>query len=140
VRRFLIIDDEPFVREAMVRVLTSPGVVVEAAADATAGIELLRTRPADLAIIDLMLPGVDGVAAIGQIRREFPRIGIIGISGGGSHGLTEYRPDSVSTCAYLAASKSAGADAVIAKPFETQELWALIDTVLGTDKRAAQCA
>ena len=139
-RRFLIIDDEPFVREAMVRVLSSPTVAVEAVADATSGIALLRTRPAELVIVDLMLPGIDGVDAINQIRREFPRIGIIGISGGGSHGLTEYRPDAVSTCAYLAASKSAGADAVLAKPFETHELWALIDTVLGTDKRAAQCA
>jgi CheY-like chemotaxis protein len=125
-RKVLVIDDEPFVREALERVLKSSSVEVIGAADADAGFAALRAGPFDLAIVDVILPGLDGVAAIKQIRREYPGIRIIAISGGGNFGLSAYQPEAISTSAYLAACKAAGADATLAKPFETGELRALI--------------
>jgi CheY-like chemotaxis protein len=128
--RVLVIDDEPYVRAALMRVLGSPLLEVVAAADAEEGIAALEAAPTRLAIVDVVLPGMDGVAAIRKIRAEFPLVRIIAMSGGGNFGLDEYRPDAISTCAYLAACRAAGAHGVIAKPFETHELRALIHSVL----------
>ena len=124
--RILVIDDESFVRQAIERVLASPNTSVVAASDAAAGFAVLLESPIDVVIIDVVLPGMDGVAAIKQMRREYPDVRIIAISGGGNFGLNAYQPEAISTSAYLAACKAAGADRVLAKPFETSELRALI--------------
>ena len=130
--RILVIDDEMYVREALERVLTSPTITVVSAADAAAGFDVLRAESVDLVIVDIVLPGMDGVAAIKEIRRIRPGVRIIAISGGGNFGLTAYRPDAISTIAYLAAGSAAGADGVLAKPFETAELRALITEIFTT--------
>ena len=132
--RILVIDDETFVREALQRVLGSPTVDVISAATADAGLAALRESPVDLVIIDAVLPGMDGVAAIREICRAHPDVRIIAMSGGGNFGLNAYRPDSISTSAYLAACAVAGADGTLAKPFETAELRAMIGRVLGLER------
>jgi CheY-like chemotaxis protein len=129
VHRILVIDDEPFVLEALARVLASADVAVIGAATADAGLSVLRESPVDLVIIDVVLPGMDGVAAIKILRREYPLVRIIAISGGGNFGLSAYLPDAISTSAYLAACKAAGANGTLAKPFETAELRSLIQQV-----------
>jgi CheY-like chemotaxis protein len=129
VQRILVIDDEPFVLEALARVLGSTAVTVIGASNADAGLAAMRESPVDLAIIDVILPGMDGVEAIKIMRREFPDVRIIAISGGGNFGLNSYLPEAISTNAYLAACKAAGANGTLAKPFETAELRALIDQV-----------
>ncbi len=128
-RSILVIDDEPFVLEALKRVLASTAVAVTGASTADAGLAAMRESPVDLVIIDVILPGIDGVAAIKIIRRDHPAVRIIAISGGGNFGLNAYLPEAISTSAYLAACKAAGADGILAKPFETAELRALIDQV-----------
>jgi len=129
VQRILVIDDERYVREALERVLKSPAVTVVSAPDAATGLAMLQESPIDLVIIDVVLPGMDGVAAIKQIRRDHPNIRIIAISGGGNFGLNAYLPEAISTTAYLAACKAAGAEATLAKPFETADLRSLINQV-----------
>jgi CheY-like chemotaxis protein len=129
VQRILVIDDEPFVLEALARVLASSEVAVIGAANADAGLAVLRESPVDLVIIDVVLPGMDGVAAIKIMRREYPLVRIIAISGGGNFGLSAYMPDAISTSAYLAACKAAGANGTLAKPFETADLRSLIEQV-----------
>ncbi len=124
--RILVIDDEEFVREALDRVLKSSQNMVMSAPDADSGLAVLRDSPVDVVIVDVVLPGMDGVAAIRQMRREYPGLRIIAISGGGNFGLTAYQPEAISTSAYLAACKAAGADSTLAKPFETAELRALL--------------
>ena len=124
--RILVIDDEDFVREALERVLKSPSTTVMGAPDATAGLALMRQSSVDLVIVDVVLPGMDGLAAVKEIRRDYPGVRIIAISGGGNIGLSAYRPESISTSAYLAACSAAGADRVLPKPFETAELRAMI--------------
>jgi DNA-binding response OmpR family regulator len=134
VKRILVIDDETLVCEALQRVLTSPTVSVIAAPDAGAGLATLRESPVDLVIVDVVLPGMNGVAAIKEIRRHHPEVRIIAISGGGNCGLNAYRPQAILTNAYLAASTSAGADAILAKPFETAELRSLIAQLLAPER------
>ena len=127
-QRILVIDDEPFVLEALKRALAATAVVV-VASTADAGLAAMREAPVDLVIVDVILPGMDGVAAIKLIRRDHPGVRIIAISGGGNFGLNSYLPNAISTSAYLAACKAAGADGVLAKPFETAELRSLINQV-----------
>lgn len=126
--RILVIDEEAFVREALQRVLAGTATVTTAS-DAATGLALLRDSPADLVIIDVVLPAVDGVAAIREIRRDYPHTRVIAIAGSGTSGLSSYRPEAISTNAYLAASSVAGAHGTLAKPFETAELRELIDRV-----------
>lgn len=127
--RILVIDDEPFVLDALTRVLATAGVEVIGASNADAGLAAMRDSSIDLVIIDVILPGMDGVTAIKNIRRDYQGVRIIAISGGGNFGLNDYLPDAISTSAYLAACKTAGADGILAKPFETAELRALINQV-----------
>ncbi|MHB8726467.1 MAG: response regulator [Casimicrobiaceae bacterium] len=133
-QRILVVDDEVYVREAMQRVLRSDCVTVAGAADAAAAFAALREAPTDLVIIDVILPEMDGVAAIKQIRRDHPDVRIIAISGGGNFGLSAYLPEAISTSAYLAACSAAGAHGVLPKPFETSELRSLIDRVLSAER------
>jgi CheY-like chemotaxis protein len=132
--RILVIDDETFVREALARVLKSQSVTVRGAEDAAAGFAAMRESAVDLVIIDVILPGMDGVAAIKRIRHDYPGVRIIAISGGGNFGLAAYRPEAISTAAYLAACKVAGADGTLAKPFETAELRLLIDQLMAAER------
>lgn len=133
--RILVIDDETLVREALERVLKSPSVSVIGAPDAATGLKLMRELPVDLVIVDVILPGMDGAAAIKEMRRDYPLARIIAISGGGNFGLNAYRPESITTNAYLAACSAAGADRILPKPFETAELRTLIEELFAT-KRA----
>jgi CheY-like chemotaxis protein len=127
-RRILVIAEEALVRDGLQRVLTATSTVVTAG-DAAQGLSLLRESPTDLVIIDVASPATDGVAAIREIRRDYPDTRVIAISGGGGSGLSSYRPDAISTNAYLAACSVAGAHGTMAKPFETGELRELIDRV-----------
>jgi len=85
--------------------------------------------PQDVVLTDIVMPDMEGLETIKRIRRGNPALPIIAISGGGNFGLNAYLPDAISTAAYLAACKAAGAEATLAKPFETAELRSLINQV-----------
>jgi len=129
-KHLLVIDDEPFVRDALKRVLESDAVTVHTAPDADAALIQLRSQPTDLVVVDVIMPGTDGVELIRRLRAEYPAVRIVAISGGGNFELTGYRPEAVSTRAYLAAATKAGADASLAKPFDTADLEAVIRPLL----------
>jgi CheY-like chemotaxis protein len=126
VKKILIVDDEPFVREALKRVLECASVEVEVADSAESALERAATHRIDLVIVDIIMPGMDGVQFIRALRAQRADLHIIAISGGGNFAVGGYRPDSISTQAYLAAATQAGADAVLAKPFEISELEAVV--------------
>lgn len=129
-KHLLVIDDEPFVRDALKRVLEASEVRVDVAADAEAGLLQVAQQAYDLVILDIIMPGMDGVQLIRRLRTDYPAMSIIAISGGGNFELSGYRPEAISTQAYLAAASNAGADGVLAKPFETDELEALVRPML----------
>jgi CheY-like chemotaxis protein len=94
-------------------------------------LEELRRRGADVVITDIIMPKINGVEAIDFIRKEFPSVRIIAISGGGNFGISAYQPNAITTSAYLAAAERAGAHMILTKPFESRDLIQAVEQVLG---------
>lgn len=128
--RILIVDDEPLVRDALKRVLEEDGWSVDIVADAKSALDRLAAQPYTLAIVDIIMPDMDGVELIRTLRQGFPALRVVAISGGGNFELSGYSPEAMTTRTYLAAARSVGADAVLAKPFDMEELLGTIRPLL----------
>jgi CheY-like chemotaxis protein len=110
--RVLIIDDEDAVRDAVRQILERAGYEVTEAADGRKGMVQLRQQPVDLVITDILMPEQEGIETIRVLRKEFPQIKILAISGGGRAGMFEVLPD----------AQLFGAHHTLAKPFERKDL------------------
>ena len=128
--RLLIVDDEPDVRSAMRRVLERAGYAVRVAGAAEQALEELRVETVELMITDMIMPKENGATLIASVKAEFPAVRILAISGGGNFWPQGYKREAITTSAYLAAASTAGADGVLAKPFEILELLEVIRSVL----------
>jgi YesN/AraC family two-component response regulator len=129
--RILVIDDEPDVRDGIKRVLDRAGFSVRVVDNAADAMLELKRLAADVVITDIIMPKVNGVDAIECIVREFPMVRIVAISGGGNFDVTGYQPAAITTTAYLAAAKRAGAHCILTKPFESRELIEAVERVMG---------
>lgn len=126
--RILVIDDDPEIRSMLRQMLERVGHEVMEAGDGKAGVELYREQSADLIIMDIIMPVRSGWAAIVELRREFPDIKIIAISGG-----RELGPHS-----YLTVAKRFGAKRIFRKPIEKEELLEAVgDLLAGKDRSSA---
>jgi len=128
--RLLLVDDEKNVRASMARVLERAGFIVRLADSAEQAIAALRAEGAELVITDVIMPRQNGVDLVRALKAEFPGTAVIAISGGGNFWPQGYKPEAITTSAYLAAAAQAGADGVIAKPFEIAELLDVVRSVL----------
>jgi len=120
--RIIVIDDEQDVRDALKEVLERAGFDVDIAANGDDGLELLRSKGADVVITDIIMPGKNGVETVHDIRKNFPKTRVIVISGGGNVAPMEYEPSAIKTSAYLASAAAEGADATLTKPFDRREI------------------
>jgi len=118
----LVIDDDEGVRGALKRVLERAGYAVRTVASGEEGLRAIRQQRPDVVITDIIMPKMDGAVVIKAIASEFPGIRVIAISGGGNVGVADYKPESITTTAYLSAAKQAGAHVVLTKPFETSDM------------------
>ena len=73
----LIVDDEPAIRDLMARWVRALGLQPDTAANAYEALAALRTQPYDLAVIDVMLPGHDGLWLTSQLRRDHPQTAVV---------------------------------------------------------------
>jgi CheY-like chemotaxis protein len=128
--KILVVDDEVEVGAAIRRVLERAGYAVTLANNATEGLEAVAQQPPDIVITDIIMPKVHGVELIKTLRERYPRIRIIAISGGGSFGPLGYKPEAISTHAYLAAAREAGAQEILTKPFDLTDLIAAVRRLL----------
>src|SRR5882724_3427570 len=130
-QRILVIDDERDVRDSVKCVLDLAGYEVLTAENVTEALEQLRRTPMDLVITDIIMPKMNGVQAIESIRRAFPMVRIVAISGGGNFGVAGYQPTAIATNAYLRSAEEAGAHVVLTKPFELDDLIEVVEKLLG---------
>ncbi|MEA3158950.1 MAG: hypothetical protein QOD95_498 [Gammaproteobacteria bacterium] len=130
-QRILVIDDERDVRDSVKCVLDLAGYEVLTAENVTEALEQLQRTPMDLVITDIIMPKMNGVQAIESIRRAFPMVRIVAISGGGNFGVAGYQPTAIATNAYLRSAEEAGAHVVLTKPFEFDDLIEAVEKLLG---------
>ncbi len=74
--RILIIDDEVSPRES-VRLVLKDKYIVSTASDGLEGLDFMMKSPVDLVVLDIMMPGMDGVTVIQKIKKRFPEIEVI---------------------------------------------------------------
>jgi CheY-like chemotaxis protein len=130
-QRILIVDDERDVRDSVKSVLDLAGYEVFTADNATEALNQLGRTPMDLVITDIIMPKMNGVQAIQSIRKAFPLVRIVAISGGGNFGVGGYQPTAIATNAYLRSAEEAGAHLVLTKPFELDDLLGAVEKLLG---------
>ena len=118
--RILVIDDDPGVRDILNQMLVRLGHDCETAPDGKEGMRIFRNNPAELVITDILMPEKEGIETILELRREFPDVKIVAISGGGAVG-----PE-----IYLTMAKELGADRTLSKPFNLRELSDLLSDLL----------
>ena len=122
----VVVDDEPDIGEVIRRVLERAGFEITVTASAAAALQAIALRPPDVVITDIIMPKTNGVELIKKLHTDYPRVRVIAISGGGSFGPLSYKPDAISTHAFLAAAREAGAHEILTKPFDLSELLAAI--------------
>ena len=121
--KILVIDDEPAITNLVSAYLRTEGYEVYTAADGNAGLKAARAFKPDLVILDLMLPGIDGIELLSRLRRE-SEVYVI---------MLTARTEETDKIVGL----SVGADDYVTKPFSPRELVARVKAALRRLKTGA---
>jgi CheY-like chemotaxis protein len=108
----LIVDDEAQMRKLVRLMLAGGGHDVMEAASGVEALKLLKNKAVDLVITDIVMPDMDGLELIKEIKKIAPAQKVLGVSGGGQNG-----PD-----LYLQLAMKFGADRIMLKPFKAKDL------------------
>jgi DNA-binding response OmpR family regulator len=119
-RRVLVVDDEPHIRTVLRGYLRADGFEVEEAGDGEAAMVQMRGNPPDLVLLDVMLPGIDGLEVLRQLR-TFSDAYVF---------LVTARAEEVVKLVGL----GVGADDYVTKPFSPREVTARVKAVLRRDR------
>ena len=122
-RRILIIDDSPTIVAALRKMLRSADCITYEAGDAETGLQLLRTERPDFIFLDIVLPGMNGFAALRLMRRDNLTHNTPVIMMSGNEQATEQ---------FYA--KRIGADDFMKKPFSRNEVFARIENLIAANK------
>src|SRR6266511_1719599 len=82
----LVVDDEEIMREILETLLVREGYEVRLASSGEEGLELARALPFDAAIVDIMMPGLDGIATLDELKRLDEDLAVVIITAYGSIG------------------------------------------------------
>ena len=117
--RILIIEDDQAVRDLLTHALERENHQVVVASDGEIGITLYRATPCDLVITDIYMPKKEGLETITELRREFPGVKIIAISGDPAEGFDP-----------LSLARKLGALRTFVKPFVLNEFLIAVKEIL----------
>jgi two-component system response regulator MprA len=126
--KILVVDDDRAIRESLARALELDGYEVELAPDGAVALATIRASRPDVAIVDVMMPNIDGLTVCRVLRAERDRLPIL---------MLTARTETSDRVAGL----DAGADDYLPKPFELDELMARLRALLRrsrNDDEAAQ--
>src|SRR5258707_8603796 len=114
--RVLIVEDDRVLREGVMDLLRGGGYEAEAVADGTEGLRRAIAEPFDLVLLDLALPGLDGIEVCRRLRMTRPAVPILMLTARGSE------DDKVR-------GLNVGADDYVTKPFGARELLARVEAL-----------
>jgi two-component system, OmpR family, response regulator MprA len=123
--RILVVDDEPALRQALARALALERYSVTLAHDASYALDLLAAESYDAIVLDILMPGMDGVELCRQLRRGGDRTPVLMLTA--RDGLDD-----------RVAGLDAGADDYLPKPFALRELMARVRALLRRGSLPAQ--
>src|SRR5271168_977629 len=109
--RILIIDDEASIRESLETLLSLEGYIIDTAPDGEEGLHTIGQRSYDLVLLDLALPGMNGIEVLGQIRERYTDLPVIMIT---AYGTVNNVVDAI----------HAGAQNFVQKPWDNEKLLA----------------
>jgi DNA-binding response OmpR family regulator len=107
--RVLVVDDERDFNETIVKRLTRRGFHAETALSGPAALEILSRQAFDVALLDIMMPGMDGIEVLREVKRRYPGVEVILLTG---HASVESGVQGMSM----------GANAYLIKPVDFEEL------------------
>lgn len=116
-KRILIIEDDAHIAEGLELNLRMKGYAVQIAADGVSGLQRWKESQPDLVILDIMLPGIDGISVLRSIRLEDERVPILILSAKGAS------DDKIKGLSY-------GVDDYLAKPFNLEEFLLRVERLL----------
>lgn len=116
----LIVDDDDAIRKMLRITLTRMGHSVDDVSNGSKAWAAFQARPADLVIMDLIMPEKEGLETIRQFRRNGAKTKILAVSGGGRMDARDL----------LVIAEQLGADKILAKPFSGEELTAVLNVLL----------
>ena len=122
--RVLVVEDDPNIRDLVGLHLKLEGLDVTAVADGHQALAMARAQPFDLIVLDVMLPGLDGITVCGAVRRESMNTGVPILM------LTARREESDKVLGL-----ETGADDYLTKPFGVRELVARVRALLRRRQR-----
>ena len=123
--RVLVVDDDPTVAEVVLEYLRRDGFEAAHAQDGLAALALAATAPPDLVVLDLMLPGIDGLEVCRRLREQRPDLPVVMLT---ARGEEEDR----------IAGLEVGADDYVVKPFSPRELALRVRSVLRRSEQLHQ--
>lgn len=115
-KTILVIDDQPSIQGFFQAVLESCGHIVITSSDGEEAIKRLRQEPIDLIIVDLVMPGKEGLETIALARREFPELKILVVSGFEQ---------------YFKVARMLGADETLSKPVKVETIRQKLRELIG---------
>lgn len=123
----LLIDDDPDLRSMLRRTLVRGGYAVQEAENGREGLKVLANSPVDLVVTDIIMPDMEGIELILQLRRTRPDLRVIAMSAGG-----RISPDS-----YLDLAKRSGAVRTLTKPFNLVDFLNVVKETLAVPGAAS---
>ena len=129
----LIVDYDPAVRTTVALLLERSGYRTQVAADGRAGLAALAAGGVDMLIVDLFMPGMDGIETIREVRKHQPELPIIVMSGTVLDAASPGAPN------FLAMAIKLGAVRSIQKPFKPRDILRTIEDLLGHETSSQRC-
>jgi CheY-like chemotaxis protein len=134
--RVLVIEDDASVSMAIQSMLSNQGCDTVLAPDAPQGVQAFEAAKFDVVVVDIFIPGMDGLKIIKEFRHRIPTLPIVAMSG------FRFRNSMAPTLDFLGMASQLGAVACLRKPFSPQQLMAAISSSLTpafVDDHAASC-
>ena len=119
--RILVVDDNEDMRSMLKLCLEAEGFEVDAAPNGQVALERMQRRAADIVVTDLFMPDQDGIETILELRRRFPQVRIVAMSGWTSSEGSDY----------LRVAREIGALQTLRKPFDPRDLSLLLRALPG---------